>query len=53
MNVPLPSHHGQSIVEGDPPRLEITVPVPRHGEQEIGSVGASVATGAVRLGHLA
>jgi hypothetical protein len=34
---PVPSHQGQSIVDGLPPRFEITLPVARQGEQGIGS----------------
>ena len=36
----LPSHHGQAIVAGAPPRFEITWPVPRQGAHGSGSVRA-------------
>lgn len=37
MNVPVPSHQGQGTLDGDPPRLDTTSPVPRQGEQGEGS----------------
>jgi len=40
MNTPVPSHHGQATVDGLPPRLETTVPIPRQAVQGDGS-GAS------------
>jgi hypothetical protein len=53
MNTPPPSHHGQSIVDGEPPRFEITLPVPRHGEQGLGSAGVSmgVSVATARSGY--
>jgi hypothetical protein len=33
MKCPLPAHHGQVMVLGEPPSLEITWPVPRQGRQ--------------------
>ena len=36
---PLPPHHGHVTVLGEPPRLEMTWPVPRHGRQACGSRG--------------
>lgn len=56
----MPSHHGQSTVLGEPPKFEITLPVPRHGGQGIGSAGASVGSSSAAvtaagrlLGHVA
>jgi hypothetical protein len=46
MNVPEPSHQGQSIVEGSPPRFEITLPVARHAVQGDGSAAAGVSSAA-------
>jgi glutamyl-tRNA synthetase len=40
----VPSHHGQSIWLGEPPRFEITLPVPRHGGQGTGSAGSAGAS---------
>jgi hypothetical protein len=40
MSCPLPSHHGHVTSDGEPPRLEITLPVPRHGGQGRGSWAA-------------
>ena len=39
MKLPLPSHHGQVTVLGEPPRLDTTWPVPRQGRQAWGSRG--------------
>ena len=39
MKGPLPSHHGQVTVLGEPPRLDTTWPVPRQGRQAWGSRG--------------
>src|SRR4051794_27606137 len=49
MKVPVPSHHGQSTVEGEPPRFEITLPVPRHGWHSWGAAGSSAAMTSTRL----
>src|SRR4051812_7996519 len=55
MNVPVPSHHGHVTSFGVPPRVEITLPVPRHGEHgrdsalSSGGCGSSAAIGSVRL----
>ncbi|HYF24735.1 MAG TPA: acyltransferase [Baekduia sp.] len=35
--VPVPSHQGQSTVEGEPPRFETTFPVPRQGGHGVGA----------------
>jgi hypothetical protein len=43
MNVPVPSHHGHGSVDGEPPRFEITWPVPRQGLQGCGSGVSSSA----------
>jgi glutamyl-tRNA synthetase len=41
----VPSHHGQVCVLGLPPRLEITVPFPLHGEHTGRSAGAVGSVG--------
>lgn len=41
MKVPVPSHHGQSTVEGLPPRLDTTDPVPRQAGHGWGSAAAA------------
>lgn len=45
----MPSHHGQSTVLGEPPKFEITLPVPRQGGQGIGPSGASVVSSAAAV----
>jgi hypothetical protein len=37
MKRPLPSHHGQLTGLGEPPRVEMTEPVPRQALQRLGS----------------
>src|SRR3954447_24980340 len=55
MKRPVPSHHGHVTRCGDPPRFEITCPVPRHGAHSRGwgapspPWGASAAMSGVRL----
>jgi hypothetical protein len=53
MNVPVPSHHGQATVDGDPPRFEMTCPVPRQAEHGVGSgtseFSSLLAMGSARL----
>jgi hypothetical protein len=46
MNRPVPSHHGHDTVEGEPPRFEITSPVPLQALQGCGSAAASVGSSA-------
>src|SRR4051794_36347908 len=41
MNRPVPSHHGHSTSCGEPPRFEITRPVPRHAEHSRGGAASS------------
>ena len=48
-STPVPSHHGQATSLGDPPRFEITRPVPRQGGQGRGSSGASALTAGARV----
>jgi hypothetical protein len=43
----VPSHHGQLWVDGEPPRLEITVPVPRQTVQGTGSSTSDVSSSAL------
>ncbi|MEA2220835.1 MAG: glutamyl-tRNA synthetase [Solirubrobacteraceae bacterium] len=45
--VPPPSHHGQRIGDGVPPRFEITRPLPRHGAQGRGCRGACSSAAAI------
>lgn len=40
-NTPVPSHQGHATVDGSPPRLETTVPIPRQAVQGDGSGAAS------------
>src|SRR3954467_11480719 len=49
MKRPVPSHHGHGTCCGEPPRFEITCPVPRHAVHSRGSAGA----GASRAGGAA
>lgn len=42
--MPVPSHHGQGSVDGEPPWLEMTVPVPRHTVQGCGSAASGVSS---------
>ena len=39
----MPSHHGHGTSDRVPPRLEMTVPVPRQGGQGAGSPAGSAA----------
>src|SRR4051812_2740451 len=41
---PSPSHHGHGTVEGEPPRLEITWPVPRQTEHRGGGAAVSASS---------
>src|SRR5690349_18206689 len=52
MKRPVPSHHGHASCEGDPPRFEITWPVPRQAEHSGGSgvaAGSSAAMARARV----
>ena len=44
MNVPVPSHHGQSTSDGEPPRFDTIFPVPRQGEQIGGGASSALKT---------